>query len=52
MTLIVLFLAVHVALAMLVPRTLVSMVTGGPEVDPATGAAPQPAPARITTTAS
>ena len=52
MTLIVLFLAVHVALAMLVPRTLVSMVTGGPEVDPATGAAPQPAPARMTTTAS
>ena len=30
----------------------VSMVTGGPEVDPATGAAPQPTPARITTTAS
>ena len=52
MTLIVLFLAVHVALAMLVPRTLVSMVTGGPEVDPATGAAPQPAPARMTTSVS
>ena len=47
MTLIVLFLAVHVLLAMLVPRTLVSMVTGGPEVDPATGAAP-PAPASTT----
>jgi thiosulfate reductase cytochrome b subunit len=42
MVLIVAFLAIHVLLAMLVPRTLVSMVTGGPEVDPATGAAPTP----------
>lgn len=32
MTVIVLFLAVHVALALLVPRTLVSMVTGGPQL--------------------
>jgi len=41
MVLIVGFLGVHVTLAMLVPRTLVSMVTGGPEVDPATGSAPR-----------
>jgi thiosulfate reductase cytochrome b subunit len=33
MTAIVLFLTVHVALALLVPRTLVSMFTGGPVVD-------------------
>ena len=32
MGVIALFLLVHVALALLVPRTLVSMVTGGPEV--------------------
>jgi thiosulfate reductase cytochrome b subunit len=32
MSAIVLFVVVHVALALLVPRTLVSMVTGGPEV--------------------
>lgn len=30
---IVIFLAIHVALAMLVPRTLGAMVTGGPRVD-------------------
>ncbi len=30
---IVLFLAVHVALALLVPRTLLNMVTGGPLVE-------------------
>jgi len=41
MSAIVLFVVVHVALALLVPRTLLSMVTGGPEV----GAAPQPEPA-------
>jgi thiosulfate reductase cytochrome b subunit len=34
------FVAVHVTLALLVPHTLVAMVTGGPEVD----AAPAPAP--------
>jgi thiosulfate reductase cytochrome b subunit len=39
MSAIVGFVAVHVALALLVPRTLVNMVTGGPEV------APQPEPA-------
>jgi thiosulfate reductase cytochrome b subunit len=38
MTAIVLFLVVHVALALLVPRTLVAMVTGGPELR---GAAPR-----------
>ena len=34
MGVIVLFLIVHVALAMLVPRTLVSMITGGPQLGP------------------
>jgi thiosulfate reductase cytochrome b subunit len=33
MTAIVLFVVVHVALALLVPQTLVAMVTGGPKVD-------------------
>ena len=33
MALIVFFLVVHVALALLVPKTLAAMVTGGPEVD-------------------
>ena len=32
MTTIVLFLAVHVALALIVPRSLVAMLTGGPVV--------------------
>ncbi len=32
MTAIVLFLAVHVALALLVPRTLLAMITGGPRI--------------------
>lgn len=41
MSAIVLFVVVHVVLALLVPRTLVSMVTGGPEVS----AEPQPEPA-------
>jgi thiosulfate reductase cytochrome b subunit len=41
MSAIVLFVVVHVALALLAPRTLVSMVTGGPEVS----AEPQPEPA-------
>ena len=31
---IVLFLLVHILLALAVPRTLVAMVTGGPKVDP------------------
>ena len=34
MTAIVLFLVVHVTLALLVPRSLVAMVTGGPVVAP------------------
>jgi thiosulfate reductase cytochrome b subunit len=38
MTAIVAFIAVHVTLALLVPHTLVAMVTGGPEI----GAKPQP----------
>lgn len=33
MAAIIVFLLVHVALALLVPRTLVAMVTGGPKVD-------------------
>jgi thiosulfate reductase cytochrome b subunit len=33
MSAIVLFLIVHVTLALIVPRTLVAMVTGGPVVD-------------------
>jgi thiosulfate reductase cytochrome b subunit len=43
MTAIVLFLAVHVALALLVPRTLLAMITGGPRVpkNPAAKLAPQ-----------
>jgi thiosulfate reductase cytochrome b subunit len=42
MTAIVLFLCVHVALALLVPQSLVAMVTGGPVVNEAP---PQPAAA-------
>ena len=43
MTAIVLFVVVHVSLALLVPHTLVAMVTGGPEVDDGkTPAVPQP----------
>jgi thiosulfate reductase cytochrome b subunit len=43
---IALFLLVHVALALLVPKTLVAMVTGGPELDAPLRAAPSaPAPA-------
>jgi hypothetical protein len=37
----VLFLIVHVTLALIVPRTLVAMVTGGPVVD---GQGGHPAP--------
>src|SRR5882672_1575652 len=39
MTAIVLFVVVHVSLALLVPHTLVAMVTGGPEIDEAKSAA-------------
>ena len=43
MTAIVLFLVVHVALALLVPHTLVAMVTGGPELcDAASPVDPEP----------
>ena len=45
MAAIVLFLLVHVALALLVPKTLVAMVTGGPELDTPPRAVPPPAPA-------
>jgi thiosulfate reductase cytochrome b subunit len=42
MTGIVLFITVHVTLALIVPHTLVSMVTGGPDIEPQPSAAPQP----------
>jgi thiosulfate reductase cytochrome b subunit len=42
MAAIVAFLVVHVALALLVPRTLLAMITGGPRVVP-----PAPAPAKL-----
>ncbi len=42
MTAIVGFLVVHISLALLVPRSLVAMVNGGPKVDD--GAAPQTNP--------
>lgn len=45
MTAIVLFLVVHVALALLVPSTLVAMITGGPAVDPGPSPHPIPRPA-------
>jgi thiosulfate reductase cytochrome b subunit len=37
MVLIVGFLAVHIALALLVPKTIKAMITGGPVVDPDSG---------------
>jgi hypothetical protein len=40
MAAIVLFLVVHIALALLVPRTLVSMLTGGPVVNDVAEPAP------------
>jgi thiosulfate reductase cytochrome b subunit len=40
MALIVGFLIIHVALALLVPKTIGAMITGGPEVDNSAGAAP------------
>jgi hypothetical protein len=52
MAAIVLFLLVHVALALLVPKTLVAMVTGGPELDaPPRAVPPAPAPAPTPTPA-
>ena len=44
MTVIVGFLLVHVALALLVPQTLWAMFTGGPRLDPARLRAPDPLP--------
>ena len=44
MTAIVLFIVVHVTLALIVPRTLVAMVTGGPVVDKASRTHPAPNP--------
>jgi thiosulfate reductase cytochrome b subunit len=44
MSAIVAFIVVHVSLALLVPKSLVAMVTGGPAVDeakPRSAAAPQ-----------
>ncbi len=45
MTAIVLFMVVHITLALLVPHTLVAMITGGPEIDEPS-AAPHPEPTR------
>ena len=43
MTAIVLFIAVHIILALLVPRTLISMITGGPTINTTPQTQPQPA---------
>ena len=43
MTAIVLFLIVHVTLALVVPKTVVAMVTGGPEIDDSPKAKAAPA---------
>jgi thiosulfate reductase cytochrome b subunit len=51
MALIVGFLLVHVALALLVPQTLVAMVKGGPVVEDAPADAPLPMSARSETSA-
>ncbi|MFG1304771.1 cytochrome b/b6 domain-containing protein [Xanthobacter autotrophicus] len=42
MTAICLFMVVHVALALLVPRTILAMLTGGPRIAPEPAAAPVP----------
>jgi hypothetical protein len=42
MTAFVGFMVVHVTLALMVPHTLVAMVTGGPEIAPKTPPQPQP----------
>ena len=44
MTAIVAFIVVHVTLALLVPRSLLAMLTGGPAIDNARDAAPSAAP--------
>ena len=41
MAAIVAFLVVHVALALIVPRTIAAMVTGGPDVDDPSAATPE-----------
>lgn len=43
MSAIVLFIAVHIILALLVPRTLLSMITGGPMINTTPQTQPQPA---------
>lgn len=43
MSAIVLFIAVHIILALLVPRTLLSMITGGPTINTTPQTQPQPA---------
>ena len=43
MSAIVLFIAVHIILALLVPRTLISMITGGPTINTTPQTQPQPA---------
>jgi thiosulfate reductase cytochrome b subunit len=43
MSAIVLFIAVHILLALLVPRTLISMITGGPTINTTPQTQPQPA---------
>jgi thiosulfate reductase cytochrome b subunit len=45
MAAIVAFLLVHVALALIVPKTLIAMVTGGPLLRDGTAADPEPVPA-------
>jgi len=44
MTAIVAFIVVHVTLALLVPQSLLAMLTGGPAIDNARDAAPSAAP--------
>jgi thiosulfate reductase cytochrome b subunit len=44
MAAIVAFIVVHVALALIVPKTIGAMITGGPRVDPAAGPPPDATP--------
>ena len=46
MAAIVAFIVVHVALALIVPKTIGAMITGGPRVDPAPNGPPDAAPAK------
>jgi thiosulfate reductase cytochrome b subunit len=48
MSAIVLFVLVHVTLALLVPRTLLAMITGGPVVDDGKSQVPPKSPADLT----